>query len=67
MLDIVHCRYTIGAVVLRVCHEGKEWHREEKIKCDILKESAAKKVLRPIIQQSTKIDIYKIQNILVRK
>ena len=35
---------------------------ESKDKCGILKESAAKKVLRLIIQQSTKIDIYKIKN-----
>ena len=47
---------------MRVDQEGIEWCREEKIISVILKESVAKKVLRPIIQQSTKCDAYKIKN-----
>ena len=40
---MVHCGYTIGALVLRVDCEGKEWCREEKIKCGILKRVCSQK------------------------
>ena len=40
---MVHCRYAIATVALRFNHEGKEWCREETIKCHILKDSVAKK------------------------
>ena len=42
MLDMVHCKYNIGALVLRVHHEGKS-DAENKDKCGILKEVAANK------------------------
>ena len=56
---MVHCRYTIGALVLRFhC----EVHGVEgKIICGILKESAPKKVLTLIIQNSTNIDIIRLK------
>ena len=59
-------RYSIGALVLMVDLEGIEWCRKEKDKSGILKESASKKMLRPIIQQSTSIDIIRLK-IPVRK
>ena len=53
---------SLGAIVLRVDHEVKEWCRDEKRKCGIIKIVCSQKVLRLIIQQSTKFDVHKIKN-----
>ena len=59
---MVCCRYTIGALVLRLHHEGKRVVQRAKDKMWYLKCICSQKVLRPIIQQSTNIDVYKIKN-----